>query len=126
MEYFQRMSEIEERFYEIWKDMTLNDSLTTYERSQLAVWDYPVSDKFTKIWQSILEAGMPNSLDEAVARVRKSTSASGFALFGDATDIYYLEATNCDLRVVGNEFSRKPYAFAVQKGSALRDTLNSA
>ena len=29
--------------------MALNDSLTIFEKSKLAVWDYPVSDKFTKV-----------------------------------------------------------------------------
>ena len=31
--------------------MALNDSLTSVEKSKLAVWDYPVSDKFTKVTQ---------------------------------------------------------------------------
>ena len=35
--------------YRIWKDMSLNDSLNELERSKLAVWDYPVSDKYTKV-----------------------------------------------------------------------------
>ena len=35
--------------YRIWKDMALNDSLTPVEKSKLAVWDYPVLDKFTKV-----------------------------------------------------------------------------
>lgn len=77
MTYFKRMSDIEGRFYEIWKDMSLNDSLSPVERSKLAVWDYPVSDKYTKMWQAMQEAGLPNSLEEAVARVRNSTSATG-------------------------------------------------
>ena len=34
--------------------MALNDSLTIFEKSKLAVWDYPVSDKFTKVAFSIL------------------------------------------------------------------------
>ena len=37
--------------------------------------------------------------------------------------------TNCDLQVVGNEedeFGKKPYALAVQKGSPLKDKLNDA
>ena len=29
--------------------MSLNDSLNELERSKLAVWDYPVSDKYTKV-----------------------------------------------------------------------------
>lgn len=77
MTYFQRMSDIEGRFYEIWKDMSLNDSLSPVERSKLAVWDYPVSDKYTKMWQAMQEAGLPNTIEEAVERVRNSTSATG-------------------------------------------------
>lgn len=50
--------------------MSLNDSLTAVERSKLAVWDYPVSDKYTKMWQAMKEAGLPNTLEEAIIRVR--------------------------------------------------------
>jgi glutamate receptor, ionotropic, invertebrate len=70
MTYFQRMANIEHRFYEIWKDMSLNDSLTPVERSKLAVWDYPVSDRYTKMWQAMQDTKLPNTLDEAVIRVR--------------------------------------------------------
>ncbi|XP_055858527.1 ionotropic receptor 25a [Episyrphus balteatus] len=126
MTYFQRMADIEQMFYEIWKDMSLNDSLTPLERSKLAVWDYPVSDKYTKMWQAMQEAVLPVTLEEAVTRVRNSTAATGFAFLGDATDIRYLVMTNCDLQVVGEEFSRKPYAIAVQQGSHLKDQFNNA
>ena len=34
--------------------------------------------------------------------------------------------TNCDLQLVGEEFSRKPYAIAVQEGSPLREMFNDA
>lgn len=34
--------------------------------------------------------------------------------------------TNCDLQMVGDEFSRKPYAIAVQQGSALKEQFNNA
>lgn len=68
MTYFQRMSQIEGRFYEIWKDMSLNDSLKPLERSKLAVWDYPVSDKYTKMWQAMQEAGLPNTLEQGLKK----------------------------------------------------------
>ncbi|RZF33895.1 hypothetical protein LSTR_LSTR009919 [Laodelphax striatellus] len=127
MTYFQRMADIEGKFYEIWKDMSLNDSLSEVERAKLAVWDYPVSDKYTKMWQAMREAGLPNTLDEAIERVRASKSSSeGFAYLGDATDIRYQVLTNCDLQMVGDEFSRKPYAIAVQQGSHLKDQFNNA
>ncbi|CAH0553818.1 unnamed protein product [Brassicogethes aeneus] len=127
MTYFERMANIEAKFYEIWKDMSLNDSLSDVERAKLAVWDYPVSDKYTKMWQAMKEAGLPNTLKDAVERVRASRSSSeGFAFLGDATDIKYLELTSCDLTVIGEEFSRKPYAIAVQQGSPLKDQFNTA
>merc|ERR1719422_603704 len=127
MTYFERMAYIEEKFYEIWKDMSLNDSLSDLERSKLAVWDYPVSDKYTKMWQSMKEAGLPDKFEDALDRVRESPSSSeGYAFLGDATDIRYQVLTNCDLQMVGEEFSRKPYALAVQQGSPLKDQFNDA
>jgi len=45
---------------------------------------------------------------------------------GDATDIRYLVLTSCDLQMVGEEFSRKPYAIATQQGSPLKDQFNNA
>ncbi|VDM74436.1 unnamed protein product [Strongylus vulgaris] len=52
--YFRRMAEIEERFYNIWKEMSLNETMSPRERARLAVWDYPVSDKFTNMWSILV------------------------------------------------------------------------
>lgn len=63
--------------------MSLNDSLTEVERAKLAVWDYPVSDKFTKMWLAMKETGFPKTFHEALERVRASVSTtSGFAHIG--------------------------------------------
>lgn len=40
--------------------------------------------------------------------------------------VKYAVMTNCDLQNVGNEFSRKPLALAVQQNSELKDKLSSA
>lgn len=126
MTYFTRMANIEKRFFEIWKDLSLNDELSPIKRSELSVWDYPIPNKYTKLWQAMQDVGPPMTMDEAIKRVRSSTPSTAFALIGDATDIKYLANTNCDLQYVGNDFSRKPYALAVQKGSNLKDLLNDA
>lgn len=69
----------------IWKDMSLNDSLSEVERAKLAVWDYPVSDKYTKMWQAMQEARLPETMKEALERVSASASSSeGFAYLGNA------------------------------------------
>lgn len=47
-------------------------------------------------------AGLPNTLEEAVERVANSTSATGFAFLGDATDIRYQVLTKCNLQVFFN------------------------
>ena len=63
--------------------MSLNDSMSDVERAKLAVWDYPVSDKYTKMWQSMQEAGLPANFQEALDRVRSSSSSSeGYAYLG--------------------------------------------
>lgn len=73
-EYFQRMANIENRFYEIWKNITLNDSLTLTERAQYVVWDYPLTIKYSTIWKSMKTLGLLQNLDEVVKKVENSTS----------------------------------------------------
>ncbi|XP_064468502.1 ionotropic receptor 25a-like [Ornithodoros turicata] len=127
MTYFERMAHIEDKFYEIWKNMSLDDTLSDEERAKLAVWDYPVSDKYTKIWWTMKEANMPTSFQEGVMRVKESKgSQEGFAFIADSTQVKYATMTNCDLVSVGSEFSRKPLALAVQQNSPLKDQLSSA
>ncbi|UYV75242.1 hypothetical protein LAZ67_12003078 [Cordylochernes scorpioides] len=107
--------------------MSLDDTLNDTERAKLAVWDYPVSDKYTKIWWTMQESGMPVTFEEGIQRVKDSKgNQDGFAFIADSTQVKYATMTNCDLVAVGNEFSRKPLALAVQQGSPLKDQLSSA
>uniref|UniRef100_A0A7E4W6R4 PBPe domain-containing protein n=1 Tax=Panagrellus redivivus TaxID=6233 RepID=A0A7E4W6R4_PANRE len=122
--YFRRMAQIEELIYNTWKAISLNESMSPMSRAKLAVWDYPVSDKYTNMWRYMQESKMPNSLSEAIDRVLNSDT--GFAFIGDAMEIEYAVLTNCHLETVGSEFSRKPYAIAVQSGSALKDQISAA
>ena len=78
----------------VWKDLSLDDTISEYERSKLAVWDYPVTDKYTKILQTMEEANFPQSFEEALERVRHSPSqSSGFALIGEMTKVFWVEVT---------------------------------
>uniref|UniRef100_A0A1I7TCM6 PBPe domain-containing protein n=1 Tax=Caenorhabditis tropicalis TaxID=1561998 RepID=A0A1I7TCM6_9PELO len=108
----------------MWKEMSLNESMSPRDRAKLAVWDYPVSDKFTNMWRYMQESKLPPDMDAAVDRVLNSVD--GFAFIGDATEIKYAALTNCKLQQVGTEFSRKPYAIAVQSGHILKDKISSA
>ena len=63
--------------------MSLNDSLDQVERAKLAVWDYPVSDKFTNMWTSMKESGFPKTFDEAINRIKHPKSdKEDFAFIG--------------------------------------------
>ncbi|XP_060066493.1 LOW QUALITY PROTEIN: ionotropic receptor 25a-like [Ylistrum balloti] len=122
MVYFKRMAEIEERFYSIWKQMSLNDSLDAVERAKLAVWDYPVSNKYTKLWETMKGHGFSDTLEGSIDQVMTGE----YAYIGDAAENKYQTLTNCEVEAVGEEFSRKPFAFAVQDGSPLRSEISNA
>lgn len=124
MIFFKRMKDIEGMFYHHWIDISLDDSLTAYERAKYAVWEYPVATKYTKLWEAMEKTKFPNTQSEAVQRVQSSTASSGFAFLGDATDIKYLARNNCQFQVIGEEFSRKPYAIGIQQGSPLKNELD--
>ncbi|XP_053406688.1 ionotropic receptor 25a-like [Mercenaria mercenaria] len=116
--YFNRMKEIEEQFYRIWKDMSLNDSLDAVARAKLAVWDYPVSEQFTKLISRMYN---PNTTSEAMDMVRRGE----LALIDDRSRNRYQVLTDCNVEEIGEEFSRKPFAFAVTQGSPLRAQMSN-
>ena len=84
----------------------------------------------------------PDTFEEGLQWVRESeTSTKGFALIsecglqlhifqisilGDADTLCYLVLTNCDLKTIGDDFAKRPYGMAVQKGSKLKDRLDDA
>lgn len=72
----------------IWKNMSLDDTLTDDQRAELAVWDYPVSDKYTKIWWTMQEASLPLTFEEGVARVKNSQGSDGFAFIGKRNNYF--------------------------------------
>ena len=75
----------------VWKDLSLDDKSSKDERAKLALWDYPVTDKYTRIWDGMKEATLPMTFEEALERVRHSPSQSaGFALIGEADIIVSL------------------------------------
>ena len=63
--------------------MSLNPLTTPEDRAKYAVWDYPISDKYTKMLAQMYQAKMPETYDEGVRRTRQSRSAQeGFAFIG--------------------------------------------
>lgn len=124
--YFQRMCEIENRIYDSWMQTILDTSIRATETAKFAVWSDPVGDKYKKIWRVIQDTGMPNSIKEAVERVRKSTPDDAFAFLGDGPELRYLELMSCDLKTVGEDFAVRTKAIPLQEGSPLKEMLDDA
>jgi len=129
----------------------MDDTLSEYEQAKLGVHEYVVGLKNRRIWQNILENNPPTSRQMALDRVRgfDVLNSDEFALIGtllntpiyttvnvstykllfenlldEATRVEWQTVINCDLVQVGEEFSRKPYAIAVQKGSPLKESFS--
>nr|AKO90025.1 ionotropic receptor 25a.2 [Microplitis mediator] len=127
--YFERLKDIEERFYFVWKDISLNESLTDRERAALAIWEYPVDDEHTRLLGQMNEYGFPSSTEDGINRVLglpPYPNDSSYALIAEATTVRYLAMTDCRFLLLEGEFSRKPYAIAVQQGSPLKELFDNA
>ena len=44
-----------------WKDLALDDTIDEYERAKLVTWDYPMTDKYSKLWDR-MQAGYIQAL----------------------------------------------------------------
>lgn len=106
--------------------MALDENTPEAKRSDYAVWDYPLEDKFTKMYLAMEDTGFVRSVEEAVKMVREANRTYEFAFIAEAITVKYLMLTNCDFRQIGEEFGKKPFAFAVQRDSPLRTKLNDA
>ncbi|EFN76791.1 ionotropic receptor 25a [Harpegnathos saltator] len=124
--YFESLKDNEELLSSLWRQMSLDESVSDWERSQLTVWEYPVDDKYTKIYNAMRKTGLLANKEEAVNSVRRINRTREFAYIGEATQIRYLALTNCDLKQVGEEFGMRPFAFAVKKGSPLKSKLDDS
>ncbi|XP_032686292.1 ionotropic receptor 25a-like [Odontomachus brunneus] len=124
--YFESLKDNEELLNDLWRRMSLDESLSGWERSKLTVWEYPVDDKYTKIYNAMRRTGFLIDKQEAVNSVRRINRTREFAYIGEAMQIRYLELNNCDLRQVGKQFGMRPFAFAVKKGSPLKSKLDDA
>ncbi|XP_015795628.1 uncharacterized protein LOC107371996 [Tetranychus urticae] len=113
-EYFRLLAENEDRYYEIWKALSLDDSISEYERSQFAVWDYPVSDRYTKVRAQMDEIPIPKSFESALRTVRSSESSKeGYALIGERLSMEWAESLYCDIRVLDSTWAHHPIAFPI-------------
>lgn len=114
------MARIETEFANKWKQLVTTDFLSPINKKKLAVWEYPLQQKYIKMWNAMNTVGFPATIEEAVNRTRYSN----FAFIGESADIRYHAMVNCELVQVDDEISRRPYAIAIQQGSPLKDDFD--
>ena len=65
--------------------MLVDNTTSEYDRAKLAVWDYPVSDKYYNMWKDMEKY---TNIEEAVEEVKESpTKKDSHALIADASVI---------------------------------------
>ncbi|KAH0555587.1 hypothetical protein KQX54_020287 [Cotesia glomerata] len=75
------------------------------------------------------EYGYPVSTEDALNRMfglPPYKNDSNFALIDESTELRYWALTNCSFFLFEGEFTKKPYAIAVQQGSPIKDIFNYA
>nr|KAG5713494.1 hypothetical protein BaRGS_025042 [Batillaria attramentaria] len=125
MAYFEHQAAIERNFYELWKNMSLGGAGSGSENvveQNLAVWDYPLGDKFGNMWDAMKKTGLLNSTQEGLEKVL----GGNFALITESPVIKYLLSQDCSLTSVGDQFSVRPYAFALKEKSLFTSKFTAA
>ena len=91
-DYFKNMARAEKALYQKWKDLTLT---STAESSLYRVWDYPITEKYTKLYQTMVTTGMVTSASEGLQKVLNAEDGT-FAFIHDAKLVHY-EVLNLSL-----------------------------
>lgn len=120
MRYFERMAKIENLFDMKWKRMNFKNGASGDFEGNLAVWNYPVSEKNANIWKRIQANGMVANSSEGLQRVRDGN----FAYITESPIVEYYTKKFNDLTSIGNPFSSRPYAFAFKQNSELVDQFS--
>lgn len=114
--YFSRMANIEKNFYDLWKEMSYESDVL----GNFAVWEYPLGEKYTKIWNAIQETGLIQNSVEGINKLMDEN----FAYIHETPMIKYEMNRQCGLLTIGSAFSSKPYALVLQQNSPLMDSIS--
>ena len=119
---------MELEFYNLWKNAGLklnNETISNIngeiEANAYAVWDYPLPDTYTRLWNSMTWSGWVSSIDSGVNRILNKDKSTQFAFFIDYARGKYIESKQCALITLEAQFSKKAYSFGFSAGSPLRD-----
>lgn len=130
-----KLKNLESEFYNLWKNVGLNleidsikdeNSNDELRSNAYAVWDYPLPDTYTRLWNSILASGFVASIESGVNRILNTNNSLRYALFIDYARAKYIESKSksCELMTLETRFAQKSYSFGFPTGSVLREKFN--
>ena len=111
----------------LWKNISIgqdsgidsaNESklLSKKSRQAFAVWNYPLGQTYTKLFNSMNSTGWVKSIDEGVQMILESSAEQPFMLLEDSTNAKYLSSANCDLNILNvKSVGVKSYGFILAK-----------
>ncbi|XP_003376620.1 ligand-gated ion channel family protein [Trichinella spiralis] len=118
--FIKRMVEIEDLFEKTWKKDIQSPNLTAEQRVNMALWDYDIKYKFSKMLHEMQNAHQPSSFTEGLQRVLKLNSPEDrFALLDMRMSMEYEFIHHCPLRLIYTNLDARLYAIGVQQGSPL-------
>lgn len=78
--------------------------------------------RFGNMWSAMKNTGLLNSTQDGLEKVLNGD----FALITESPVIKYLTAQDCSLTAVGDQFSVRPYAFALKEKSLFTSKFTNA
>ena len=147
--YFEEMSEIEQAFYNFWKQSSLTSTVlekyceytkfsncaikrNTKQKDETVfgnleyknLWEYPLSNTYTILNERIKKTGYIQNTSEGINKVLVSSNEKPFAFICEYPIALYETNQNCDLEIVGNQFSARPYALGLRKNNPLKQSIS--
>ncbi len=106
-------------------NLQIHSSKDQIEAKAYAVWDYPLPDVYTRLWNSMNSSGWVNSKELGVERVLNASDSSPYVFIIDYAKAKYIESKNCALMTLETQFAQKSYAFGFPTGSDLREKFTA-
>ena len=87
--------------------------------SKYSVWEYPIEERYTDMYDRMMKWGLAKDTEAALAQIKK-----GWAAFLETPFIKYLKGQDCSLYNVGEVLSSRPYGIVLKNKSPLTRQMN--
>jgi hypothetical protein len=104
--------------------VSLDEEANNKMLKSFAVWDYPLTDLFTRLYNAMQSSGWVKSAEAGIERILQSSENTPFGMIIDYAQGKYIESGKCELNMIGKILARRSFAFGFSKGSLYRAKFN--